>query len=366
MCPGGASILTGSQDIRIEAIRVRDLQDFTRRAVENLRGDQTIPLTPQRALAYAANPCASETDIGLLVAYCQDKCAGYLGIMPGRLLVDDALYPVYWFSTWFVPPEFRSTGVAVRLLSRALTLDYDLAVTGTSQQADRVYRALGFREVGPLRFKRLRLPGNALLKRYAYGVLLRPYRSALKEIATRQVARLSEGFHPPLTVDKGNPCFYRDVSVVNWMLEHPWILETARNPGPVSSYAFSDRRDRFRYVAMEIHGARADDLKGYLVLSISTERSRTIVKVLDFHIATDADLGFVFPLAVLKASLQGADQIDLPREVCDSARPGALTRLLLRSEERACFLRPRDARSPLATAQENVRLSYCDGDMAFV
>ena len=342
------------------------MHDFTCRALAEGRGDDVIPLTRHRALAYSTNPYASAADVGLLVAYSRGRCAGYLGIMPGRLLKDGALYPVHWFSTWFVPPEFRSAGLGLRLLNRALALKYDFAVTGTSQAADIIYRGLGFSEVGPLIFRRLRLSLLARAKRPVYEAILRPHRNALRRIVAREVARLPDDAGPSAAGTKGAPRFYRGVPVINWMLAHPWVLEGGNSGVPEKSYAFSDTRDRFRHVALEFADALTGRWAGYLILSLSAEQSQTVLKVLDYHTASGDDLRYVLPLALSHASLREADQIDMPQELWDTGRPGFLPRLLFRKSARACFCRPRDERSPLGCALNALRLDYCDGDMAFV
>jgi hypothetical protein len=117
-----------------------------------MEGSGILPIGKPRALAYATNPCADENDIGLLVAYLGGQCIGYLGIMPGLLRRGDQFSKIYWLSTWFVPPEFRKTSVGLPLLLNALSLKYDLVVCGMTDEAERVYRGLRFRELGQLKY----------------------------------------------------------------------------------------------------------------------------------------------------------------------------------------------------------------------
>ncbi len=136
--------------IRIERIKVKDLHEFACRTVSRTKENDVIPITKHRALAHTNNPYADENDIGLLVAYIGNQCIGYLGLMPGLLKEGDKFSKVHWFSTWFVPPEFRKTSVGLLLMMNALSLKYDLIATGISNETERICRGLGFHELGPL------------------------------------------------------------------------------------------------------------------------------------------------------------------------------------------------------------------------
>jgi len=319
-----------------------------------------VPLTPHRALACSKNPDAGATaNIGLLIALADDRCAGYLGLMPGRLFTGGTFHPIHWFSTWFVAPEFRSAGVGVRLLLEGMKLGHDLAVTGTSPEADRIYRGLGFREIGPLTFVRL---DRTLLRRagLALDTLVHgSWRRSLRQITVRDVPRFEDDPGP----EPGPSCFHRGLPVINWMLADRWIREIGTGPAALTGYAFSQVRDRFRYVALEIGrpGARAP---GFLVMSISTERSRTILKTLDYRAAA-GDRSVLLPLVLDVATTHSADRIEMPLPIFEAGRPGALLRLLPRPAARPYFCHPRPSDSPLAVALRDLRLDYCDGDTAF-
>ena len=129
--------------IRIDQVRVKDLCAFAEEEIQKHDSDGIIPITPQRALAHQNNPHASEEDVGLLAAYSGHQCIGYLGILPGLLRSGNQLDKVHWFSTWYVPRQFRNTSVGLLLLKRALSLKYDIVVTGISKDAVKNIRSFG-------------------------------------------------------------------------------------------------------------------------------------------------------------------------------------------------------------------------------
>ena len=57
------------EDIRIELVKVKDLQVFASGIIKEAKPGQFIPITLHRALALSKNPFASPDDVSMLVAF---------------------------------------------------------------------------------------------------------------------------------------------------------------------------------------------------------------------------------------------------------------------------------------------------------
>src|SRR6185312_12625881 len=110
----------------IKKIPLKDLVDFANQVDKQTPPDGVLPISRQRALSQSHNPFASPDDIALLVAYDNDICVGYLGVVPGAASVNGNCRKVFWLSTWFVSPKARESGVAMQLLFTACQLKGDI------------------------------------------------------------------------------------------------------------------------------------------------------------------------------------------------------------------------------------------------
>jgi hypothetical protein len=158
--------------------------------------------------------------------------------------------------------------------------------------------------------------------------------------------------------------FYRGAQVVNWMLSHPWVVEPGQSPTEGMDYYFSDVRQHFRNLAVELYSVENHYL-GYVVFQISTLRSRLELKTLDVYLEPSVDRNTLAALAVHYASKLRADRIDLPMEAVVDLQKLKTGRLLLEKRYRIYQCYPKKEDSPLALAWNELRFEYSDGDMAF-
>jgi len=384
------------EQIRIERIKVKALYEFACKAYNKAAKDDIIPIAKHRALAYANNPYAEKDDIGLLVAYMQEKCIGYLGIIPGKLRIGDAFSKIYWFSTWFVPAKLRNTGAGIFLIREALLLKYDIVVTGVSEKAERVYRGLGFREIGPLNYyiiavDRMNFLSSAIrllrgvlrkmgirfkifntiiklsnyiyspVKQLFYNILLKSLKGDIRYEEVKEI-------HPEDISSASNNLssteFYRGIDAINWMLQYKCVLESHKAEPLDYNYYFSEIRDIFKYIVLKVHSSDKGDYKGFLVLSITSKNMRTVLKVLDFHFFKKIDYKYILFLALKYAKLYLADHIEFPDTLSAYIKDSALAKLLLYRKERIYFCYPKNKSSPIVTSYDNINLNYCDSDFA--
>ena len=86
--------------ITIEKIKLAELYDFARKTIGNPTFKKAAPIPLIRALAQSKNPYGHPDDVVLLVAYCEDQCVGYQGLLPGLLKTGAQTSKVFWGMAW--------------------------------------------------------------------------------------------------------------------------------------------------------------------------------------------------------------------------------------------------------------------------
>jgi GNAT superfamily N-acetyltransferase len=388
--------------VRLQRVLVPELPEFARRAAQESDRYAIVPITVQRADAQAKNPAAAPDDVGLIVAYLEDQSVGYLGMFPVWLEDQGRRRKVLTLSTYFVGPEHRGTGAGALLLLHAMSLGHDLFVAGFSEMAGRVYRGVGFRPAGSVTLLTLRIDAalglplllGRLRHRFARrgpGVISRAFEgvrrlsrktveAALRPIVIRLLMRPSgptsaniafcpvetvrdpQGFrHAERALDGSR--FVRDDAVVNWMIHHPWITE---DRSIRLNYAFSYRRDLFRFLPFQLQAAGSGQDLGYVVLHVSTEAERTVLKILDCVLVDERHRHDVLRLALREALRWSVDRIECGEEFGPLLDSTHLHRMLTRRETRECLAFTADRGGPHGDRSREMKLRICDGDAPFV
>ena len=87
-------------------------------------GQEALPFTRPRLACYLQNKRAELEDVLWVVAFKEDEVVGYLALIPERINSSVEVQRVAWFSSWWVYPDHRGTGLADRIASVAFGL-YD-------------------------------------------------------------------------------------------------------------------------------------------------------------------------------------------------------------------------------------------------
>jgi GNAT superfamily N-acetyltransferase len=400
-----------TQDVYIRRVRISELRDFVRDAIVAAGLHGLVPITPQRAVAHATNPYADGDDVALLVAYCQNECVGYLGILPGRLKTATGMHKVYWASTWYADPRYRRSGIALRLIQEARSLSYDLIAADANDVAQSMYRALKFKEFGPLTYchARLQLDGERSLLSVPFRVVRRALvnvgfhaawidrviegadslRSSIRRafLYRRFAKRTAGALHgvryelrhepfplgslPPFPHNSSPeelPRFYRGLDAIDWMLRYKWVLSDHEGPSERVQYVFSNIRNTFTFVQLSLFSRSTSDQIGFVILSLSRPSANTprVVKVLDSYITSAIAQDVLIAVVVRAAARLRADTIVLPDQLVLPLLNGGRDELRVERVRRPYFCMSANLGSPLTTAMQSLVLNYCDGDAAFV
>ncbi|MDX1547239.1 MAG: LLM class flavin-dependent oxidoreductase [Rhodothermales bacterium] len=382
--------------LRVEVVRLGELEAFVEAQVHRRPPGSVMPLSVHRARAWLHNPVATAEDEVLLVAMRGDRCIGFLGVMPGLLKIGGGLKKIRFFSSFYVEPGARSTGAGVLLISRALDLGHTYATPGPAEPARVVLESEGFRALGPDHFYAVDLtrtpwPGapwrllrkligtvgtppagldrrvEAARRRWArrlFRTLHARNRRAARRYAFRDVPRIDPALFERLQRDDASVRFYRDAALINWMLDHPWMTDDARQRTP--DFFFDDYKPEFAYRAVEISAEGAPEPAGYAVLMQGVFHGVREVRVIDFAFQEDADLPALGLLALQHAAGFRAERLILPDAAGPLVAASGLLRRFARREARPlyCHVGPED--HAIRAALDRIELAYPDGEMAFV
>jgi len=350
--------------IRIERVPIRDLAAFAREVAGKPAYADTSPTCLLRAVSQPHNPHASPEDVALLVAYHEGRCAGYHGLLPGMLSTAAGLSRLYWLITFYVAPEFRGRGIGARLVREALALDADLATTGITRAAERVYRSVGFRDLGELACRRLSVESYPRPARWLIYTAICSQLPNRNRWRPRPVSRIPAEAAGTPSDGAARPRFERGADTVNWMLAHPWVVSREEAAPDASSYYFSRVRDLFRFEAYEACVSNGNS-RGAYVLSITRHKGRVQVKLLDLFFTDAADAAAAGIGALERGRELLAHRVELPMAVAGTLQACRPLQRLSRRKSRIYLYHPRNAESPLARSAETICLDYCDGDSAF-
>lgn len=322
-----------------------------------------------------------------------EQCLGYIGIMPGMLAIGDERKKMYWYSTWYVHPDQRHTATGAMLMMATLSLGYDLVATDLAPETLPLYSRLPFKRMAPLPYFHLGLnrldPLGApwlvlrvLLKRrgthlrpvdavfsgcrrvsktIVYATLRPVLRGATEGVEFRELPHWPVDEPADRRNDNARIRFHRGDDVIRWMLDNPWVTDRGEDATP--GYFFSDHRELFRYSVVEVR-RRDGECAGHVVLSVSRDRGRTTVKLLD-HRVNSLDGGRLLVAVGLRLAMDHqADDLYLPATCSVYLTSSRMLRAAFRREYRPYFYHSRQHDGWPASVADRVELDFCDGDCA--
>jgi GNAT superfamily N-acetyltransferase len=355
-----------SEKIRIEEIKLKNLDDFARTFFDQSAPGEIIPISRQRVIAHTFNPYAKAEDIVLLAAVRAGKCVGYHGLLPGLLKHDGNLSRIFWATTFYVSEALRGQGIGKLLIERIKALNIDFAVTGMTPVAEKTYLSSGLKTLGPVVFYQLRMEKMYQpIKNFFHRRWLNSQARYFQDFRYQQVDQIRTVLENHSLSSKDSTFFFRDIELINWMLKYPWVVSKAVVDGGKKAYYFANARDIFKYIALEIYSLKNNGLKGFLILSVAHNKDMTKVKILDYHLKDLEDLRILSPLSLEFAAHYSADRIDIPSKLRNCLINMFFQRYFLTRAKRSYVYHPESPTSPLASCADCISLNYCDGDTAF-
>ena len=387
--------------IKIKKIKLGDLYDFALDISANPSFEKVAPISLMRAASQSKNPHGRPEDVVLFVAFSGNQCVGYHGLLPAVFNPGNNIERVHWATAFFVAPEFRGQGIGKCLLEEIKNAQIDFFVTQMTQSAEGTYRSAGYQDIGALDYFQLRVDrldfparffdaiaplfgkkrgdpkdvslGFIRLKRTVYNIIKKIFyhivaskcHKPIHGFSWKIVDQINESLWGDLDRHPNNPAFSRNAGAVNWMLKYPWVVSRSEKIADMPNYYFSDVREIFRYIAIEISSPGEGLPKGFLVLSISHKKEKTRVKILDFHFHNSADCEVAVYLALKYAKAFLADRIEYPDSLETYFKKTIRFKKLIKKQRRLYIFYPASSHSPITAYIGRITFNYCDGDTAF-
>jgi ribosomal protein S18 acetylase RimI-like enzyme len=359
--PGGSDAVNPARaGVRVDPVRVADLPALARAAMADPVRYPLLPISPMRAQAQALNPLANPDDVGLLVGFVEDRCAGFLGLLPGAVEFRGRRHPVSSFTGFHVAPADHGRDLATMLARAAIELGRDLYVARVGPDIRALLTPLGFRPAPVPRTLRLRLSRLGKLKGIPLRVLVRSVGGGHIEdrwrLVTEARAPMSAQGADGAPSAGERPRFVRDERVINWTIRHPWIGEDSH---AALRYPLPYRREMFRYLTFEANGG------GFVVLCITQEQRCATLRILDRRPTTDEQRAPALARALVEAQRLVADVVECPAEYEPLLRRSLAGRMLLASEDPGALVSTRDPEGPFGKHLDTFEWSGFEGDATF-
>jgi len=391
-------------EYHIEEIPVGKLVECAERALVDKKTFPFLPISLDRAIAQANNPAASEDDIGLILAFYNEICIGYRGLLPCLVNVGRDTDIVNAPSTFYIAPEYRgkklidNITIAEKINTVAIEQKHDFLGTGFSQQAIRYYQSdKRFQSLSPLPYLRINIgwlsPFSSIFKKLSRInkiSQLRGFFNFCTHIVSITLDRLinialkswinpvGSGTSAHFNAVKVNTIsaltndstdgessqqikIHRDVDVINWMLNYPWI----KNDQSIQSrYHFATPRTRFEFLPYHLIDRAKNKRVGYAVYSISVQDEFTTLKILDYKTLNDKIELFVLANALDIARREDVNTIECSMDFWKYIEGKGLLRKVTRSSNRVYAVYGK--KGGLFEQQSfNIELNYTDCDKPY-
>jgi GNAT superfamily N-acetyltransferase len=258
-----------------------------------------IPIGRQRARAQAQNPCLQAQDVVLLVAEVDGQMAGYLGLVPDEWALGNGTCRLAWMSCIEVGAAWQGRGIAKKLLASAMEAwDNQIIATEFTPLALDIYLCSGFFTLispneGIRSYLRMCLSTILPAKNPLWGRLKPLLRWA--DQAANSVWGAWNSLHPPsapvgmeweIVAHLDDECAawlenYQHPSPArksihgwNWMLRHPWVIQSPIGDMGTSKYGFTALSPSFGYLACKLY-APGGSMQGLLLVMVRNGHVKT-------------------------------------------------------------------------------------------
>jgi GNAT superfamily N-acetyltransferase len=257
------------------------------------------PISRHRAISHLNNPRASEDDTLLILAFEEEKLAGYIGILPDYLFQNTQKIKVGWLSTIFVHPDFRGQRIAQQLLAEACNQYEDkILITEFTAEAEKMYvKSNRFEYLKPLegytyhyRFNLSKILPQKRVSWEKYTPLLKGLDSTMNFLLTPvfRLFRPKKNYSVNSNLDeeslnfiaknKTNNSFNRNTVEISWIVNYPWVLNGNLND---DKYLFSSFSKEFKYIFIKIYDEN-NILSSLIMLTVRDQQAKLQYKFGDY------------------------------------------------------------------------------------
>ncbi|WP_294302163.1 GNAT family N-acetyltransferase [uncultured Chryseobacterium sp.] len=239
------------------------------------------PITQHRAVSHISNPKANEDQTLLILAFDDDKLAGYLGCFPDQFVTEGKTFRYAWLSTLFISNEFRGKRIAQNLLNKAFEeYDGNIAITEFTKEAEGLYNKMGvFEYIQPKHGKRYYFRtdlAHMIPSKKPKTKPVRPFFRVADSLINSLVSVKNSFAKKPdfrfeilNQIDEESKVFIsqfksnRNAAEIKGLIDHPWVLEGKLKD---ENYLFSSYSKQFRYFWIKIFNENNELVSGSLLL----------------------------------------------------------------------------------------------------
>ncbi|KFF27124.1 GNAT family N-acetyltransferase [Chryseobacterium vrystaatense] len=226
-----------------------------------------LPITRHRAESHIKNPKASDDQTLLILAFHEEKLAGYVGCFPDNFIIDGKEFSYAWLSTLYVNSEFREKRVPKKLLKKVFEEYKDrIAITEFTREAEALYTIMGvFEDVFPKEGKRYYFQTDAakmIPGKKPETKALTPLFRIVDTTANSLIALKNSWVKKPKIrfeildqIDAESSDFIskfqsrRSADEINVFINNPWVLEGKKD----GKYLFSSYSETFKYFWIKVY-----------------------------------------------------------------------------------------------------------------
>jgi GNAT superfamily N-acetyltransferase len=252
--------------IHLKTLNKKTLEEFV--SSGDFKKYDFLPITAHRAKSHIHNPKATDEQTLLILAFDDEKLAGYLGCFPDTFNIEGKTFNYAWLSTLFISNEFRGKRIAQSLLNKAFEeYNGNIALTEFTKEAESLYNKIGvFEYIQPKNGKRYYFRtdlAHIIPSKKPSLKLLKPL-FQLGDVAINTCISIKNSFikKPDFkfeildSIDSESSSFIsgftanRDTNEMNWLIKNPWVLEGEKND---DNYLFSNYSKEFKYFWIKIY-----------------------------------------------------------------------------------------------------------------
>ena len=241
-----------------------DLRQFTVNGLKNAietnefwKGDGPIPITKYRARAHVRNPRSNPHDLSVMTMYLHDDMVGYLGVLPGKLYINDEIIPWGWLTCWWTNPDHSGKGIGMAIINKIHEVMEGRI--GCSE-----FTALGKKaaEKSGL-LKPLIIPG----KIFHFDSENWTESDILNEYSLEYISEVDGETDAFIEANRRNELCRKTGEELTWMIQNPWVLGAPFKDRTSKRIFFSSVSERFMYQAFKVFDSN-NRLVSFVILRI--------------------------------------------------------------------------------------------------
>lgn len=251
--------------MKVVVYSVKDLPEVLQQ--EPFVSGGQIPISPLRAQAHFHNPRADKSDMVLWCMFDKEKLIAYRLVLPGSLNIDGAAFKMTWLSCLWVDKDHRGKGYGKKLTRLALAhwknriafanaAPASLSLYSNMDGCDVLFDNVGMRYYFSSELATILPTKFSLFK--SVDFLLKPIDSVVnsllrfnniedeKRVDFELLEKISEETGAFISKHNSENLSQWGKQDFDWLIEHPWVIESSEPNPDVERYHFSIQHPVYR------------------------------------------------------------------------------------------------------------------------